>query len=407
MTYIRKTVDLFVSEELKAILEQIKNGSEVAKLLLKSRHNREDLLDNHVNYISTSKTNKGMISYLTPERIELVGDELWTSTKRFIAKPGAFLKKLFKEVNERDIEIFTNLYRNVQNANHMDFEVVEGEKIRYYYNSDNHASSSSSLGSSCMRYDSCQPYFDLYCKNPNQIKMLILKDDTKRLIGRALLWQDAKVMDRIYTINDEKYIFQFKKWADEKGYGYKLEQKWNNTLHFESSGEKKFQEICVKLENWDFEYYPYMDTFKFLDMKNGYIYNYKPESNSIVTLNSANGDTLDRDYLQMDSFTKLFHYEDDIVYLDYCDVWTIRTNANWSDCYEKYILRQDSVWNQYLGTHIFSEKKLNDWKQIIVCLKVWISQFPDHDRCSKWERERKTILQNYLTELEENELEPA
>jgi hypothetical protein len=398
MSYIRKTVDIQVSDELKIILEQIKSGSEVAKLLLKSRHNREDLQENHVNYISTSKTNAGMISYLTPERLEVVGDEIWTSTKRFIAKPGAFLKKLFKEVTEKDIEIFTNLYRNVQNVSKMDFEIIEGERIRYFYNENNYSTRSSSLGSSCMRYNSCQEFFDLYCSNSDSIKMLILKEGNN-LIGRAILWEDIKVMDRIYTYNDEKFIFQFKKWADEKGYSYKSEQKWNNTLSFQNSSEKSLQEYCIKLKNWDFEKYPYMDTFKFLDSDTGYLYNYKPKDGNIRILNSANGDSYDRDFLQLDEFSKLYHYEDDVRYIDYRDIWTVRHNTNYSDFLEKYILASDSKWEERLGTFIFADNSLNDWGKIRKNIEDQISSFPTIEKCGKWERERLAQLQEYLKSL--------
>ena len=38
MAYERKTYDLFISDDLKTILEQIKSESVVADLLLKRRH---------------------------------------------------------------------------------------------------------------------------------------------------------------------------------------------------------------------------------------------------------------------------------------------------------------------------------------------------------------------------------
>ena len=96
MAYERKTIDIFVSDELKQFLSQIEHDSYVAHLLLKRRHNKEDLVDNPVNYISLSTQDKTKVSYLTPERIELLTeDAYWNSTRRFQAKPGAFVSKIF------------------------------------------------------------------------------------------------------------------------------------------------------------------------------------------------------------------------------------------------------------------------------------------------------------------------
>ena len=115
MAYERKTIDIFVSDELKQFLSQIEHDSYVAHLLLKRRHNKEDLVDNPVNYISLSTQDKTKVSYLTPERIELLTeDAYWNSTRRFQAKPGAFVSKIFKNVPSREVEKFSNFFRSAQ-----------------------------------------------------------------------------------------------------------------------------------------------------------------------------------------------------------------------------------------------------------------------------------------------------
>ena len=88
-----------------------------------------------------------------------------------------------------------------------------------------------------------------------------------KIMGRALLWNlETKIMDRIYTTNDEQLSFYFKKWASENGYLFRSQQNWFNSLQFEKSGsQKKLLRIEVKLKNSDFRYYPYMDTFKFFN----------------------------------------------------------------------------------------------------------------------------------------------
>ena len=69
MPYTRKTYDLFISDDLRQILEQIKSESIVADLLLKTRHNKEDLVEDPVNFISVSSQDNSRISYLTTERM--------------------------------------------------------------------------------------------------------------------------------------------------------------------------------------------------------------------------------------------------------------------------------------------------------------------------------------------------
>ena len=118
MAYIRKTTDILTSHELDFVLEQIKDNSEVARLLLKKRHLIESLQENHVNYISISNSDKTKISYLTSERSQSIinsspygesSDELWSSSRRFHVKPGAFISKIFKDISSREIEIFSTL----------------------------------------------------------------------------------------------------------------------------------------------------------------------------------------------------------------------------------------------------------------------------------------------------------
>ena len=68
MAYERKTYDLIISEELRAVLSEIESDSLVARLLLKKRHDKEDLVEDPINFISVAH-DKTKISYLTTDRI--------------------------------------------------------------------------------------------------------------------------------------------------------------------------------------------------------------------------------------------------------------------------------------------------------------------------------------------------
>ena len=125
MPYIRKTYTLFISDELRSILEFIKSDSIGAQLLLKNRHSKEDLIEDPVNYISISSQDPSRISYLTSERIDKIeSDDYWTSSRRFHMKPGGFVSKLFKDVSAKDIEVFSNLYRMETKKPKFTFKIV-------------------------------------------------------------------------------------------------------------------------------------------------------------------------------------------------------------------------------------------------------------------------------------------
>lgn len=365
MAYTRKTTDIITSNEFDYVLEQIKGQSEVARLLLKQRHSIDFLVDNPINYISVSNSDPTKISYLTTERIEFLkekGEDFWESPRRFHIKPGSFVSKLFKSIHPMDVQIFSSLYKNVVSKTTTKFEVISGSQIRHYYHHESYSKEYGSLGSSCMKYDQCQDYLDIYVKNPHLIKMLVVLDQHDKLIGRALLWDDGfnKIMDRIYTIDDDNYQFMIKTWADENGYLYKKEQKWNNTLYFESKGKVEFKKIEFKLDKFNFRYYPYMDTFKFIDLSTGKIYNYQPEGVNFKTICSTDGDTQSQNIYTLCNKSNMYFTSDSIVYVPNRG-WNVSSDYTcYSDIYDTYILREDALYDHDLGDWIFQDNDLNN-----------------------------------------------
>jgi len=358
MPYERKTYDLFISDDLREILEQIKSESVVADLLLKRRHQKDDLVEDPVNFISISSQDSSRISYLTTERIGSISqDDYWTSSRRFHIKPGGFISKVFKDISAKDVEIFSNLFRVESRKPKFRFEVVKGEDIRRYYHYEKHASDSGSLGVSCMRYDSCQRMFDVYVDNTDKISMLVMLNEYGKVMGRSLLWNfgDNKIMDRIYTINDEQLPFYFKKWATENGYLFRTQQNWYNSLQFQKlSDDKKILRLEVKLNNFDFSYYPYMDTFKFFNPNTGTFSNYKPEGREHYTLCSSDGSKYEYNYLVYDDIDKYYRHRGDTVTLQYINIQTHPDRCNYSDILDQYILCEHAEWREDIRDYIFS-----------------------------------------------------
>ena len=362
MPYERKTVDIYISDDLRNVLNVIEAESEVAALLLKRRHNREDLAESYVNYISISKQDRTKLSYLSQDRIEALDpQEYWTSTRRYIAKPGAFIAKVFNNISAKEVEKFSNLFRSQAAKAPFRFEVVKGSAIKdFYYYESYQSNERGSLGVSCMKHEHCQKFFDLYTENEENVSMLAMFNDKNRLIGRALLWDfdTHKIMDRIYTYNDEELSFYFKQWATEHGYFYKSEQNWFNTMFFEQigSGKKEFK-LEMKLPNIKQHYYPYMDTFKFIDLEKGILYNYIPEdTSSLKTLTSSDGSKHPSDYLVFDEIDRVMRYRNDAAYITYLNIWTGRQNVIYSNYNDKWILNKDARYENLLDDYIFNEE---------------------------------------------------
>lgn len=207
-----------------------------------------------------------------------------TTNKSMDVRVGRFVNKFLaaigKQFTSKEIEEFVNKYQSVINFKNNvfnDFKIVEGEDIRYWYDMDNYENDRGQLGSSCMKYRTCQPYFDIYCENTNVCKMVIYTQNEK-LIGRALLWtttQGIKYMDRAYT-NKDNHIILFDKWAEENGYKtYK-----NYADHLTVSV------IAKKYVN-----YPYMDTFLYYYPEKGILSSeYKKNIDDIaLELDNTNG----------------------------------------------------------------------------------------------------------------------
>lgn len=398
MPYERKTVDLFISEELKELLLSIKDESLVAKMLLNKRPSKEDMVKNHVNYISISKQDKSKISYLTVDRISAINEsEYWTSPRRYQAKPGSFISKLFSSIPPKEVEKFSSLFKTIALKPDFTFKVVSGNDIKKYYHYDSYANDRGSLGISCMKYENCQRLFNIYLESKD-VSMLVMLDSDNMLMGRALLWNTTpeKVMDRIYTIDDETLRFYFKKWATDNGYWYKTEQNWYNTLQFEQVGSEKVElKLEVKLDK--FRLYPYMDTFKFIDVNDNTIFNYIPEGRTIKTLVACDGSKYDSDYLKFDDIDRIFRYKSESVFIEYLNIYTHQNNARWSRLNEKYILERDSVYDEKIDDYLFKDDSLNKERPKPVKLKrkSGLTQFSDVEMRDSFSLYLRRTMQGY------------
>lgn len=277
----KEEFNLYYSTKFRSILKKIKdNGDKIAEILLqvednymyKSKFTLIDVTDKNdtISFIQSNRIIRknpdlepdwisgGILpSYI---KIDKNKSDEWKSgrTEMII---GRWTRKLFTDVlyksrksmvlNDSELEKFVNQYKATYDyINNIKLEIVEGEDIRHWYSEKNYYNRRGQLGSSCMRQSSKSTFFDIYVKNPEVCKLLILKseDDNTKIKGRALLWKlnDGRYyQDRVYT-NNESDRSLFENWAIERDMLY-----YSNYSNY----------MMVQLGNHEYEKYPYMDTF--------------------------------------------------------------------------------------------------------------------------------------------------
>ncbi len=169
--------------------------------------------------------------------------------RRYTGKYGRFIKAVYDYYgivySLEELNIVTTYIKAFFNT--AVFSIVDGESIRNYYLVDNYKYGElGTLGSSCMRYKSCQEYLDLYVEEPN-IKLAVLSENEK-IVARSILWY---IDDKVYydTIYSATMIFRDK---------LKQELVKLNFIDIDEVSDISFNLNKV------YEIYPYLDSLCFL-----------------------------------------------------------------------------------------------------------------------------------------------
>lgn len=263
---------LVVSNSFFEVVSSFKSKSKVLEFLtytLSLKHNSEYFESKSFNFLSLRKVDEDfMISYIAENRIK-DGSEIWDKEKRQTGKIGRTLRSIMKPeyrklFTEQDFEIANNILKSTNVAG--TFEVISGDEIIRTYVDMDLLSDAGTLGSSCMRYEECGEYFDIYTENEDVCQMVRLIHDSGKLMGRALLWTTScgtKIMDRIYVSKDA-HIDSFKTWAEQNGYDYKEHQAYDEKDSFINHKTKEQYTKIFKIElNNSFSQVPYIDTFTY------------------------------------------------------------------------------------------------------------------------------------------------
>ena len=228
-----------------------------------------------INYVDTDG---GLLSFLPAGRPHAVyPDQTWSTAGRQTGKPGRVARMLIPKDDhglfaDRDFESFANIIKATDVNRAATFMLVTGNDIKYWYDGYRYSDGTGSLEMSCMRHTRCRDFFGIYIDNPDIVSMLILVNkDSDLLMGRALVWHipgcETPIMDRVYGSDSVKQAFRHH--AETHGWYSRAFQSFEHETMFVKQGELVYLDIRVKLPNYRYHLYPYLDTLKYFDWNTG------------------------------------------------------------------------------------------------------------------------------------------
>lgn len=299
------------SKKFKSIVDNLRKHSLAAGYLsavLNGEVNDEHLKGD-INYLDISNDGT-QVTFLTYTKIikhkknsfSGVTDEFYSLNERSAVKPAKIFSKIFgydfltTNLRDEEIEKFHNVWQAAQKSD--DLTLVSGKEILPYYHYGSYpAENGSTLWKSCMRQNEKQKCLTLYAENPEVCSMLV-KLEQNKVVGRALFWQfkdahtgkDMKIVDRIYTYHD--WLEEtFKKWATQNGAMFKARQRHDDATLITPTGTLYEEEIHIPIAKVDVGYYPYMDTFRYLDMDKKTLCQFK-RGNSVRVMQQQDGGSI-------------------------------------------------------------------------------------------------------------------
>lgn len=398
---------IYYSNKLREMFKEIKfrdPGNIVSTLL--SIENKDEYLDNYTLVDVTDKNDT--ISLIQVNRI--MRGENWSGEnhptqldKSILDEQGDYWKKARtsiglgrwanrvmsevynKAVSPSDISRLVDFYRSIFDEENVDlFEVVSGEDIRKWYLEYNYKKKIGQLGNSCMKYDYCQDYLNIYTENPDVCKLLVYYGDTTKtnIIGRSLLWElttGEKYQDRIYANHDSDMLIM-KKWAKDQGYDFFYPD-------LDDEGTK-----YVQIKKGDYNEYPYMDTFLVYNTEKGLLSNDEDlwpndgyikiqETDGTYISDQAVWSEYNGEYIPKDQAIKAIgKYDEDYFYQNQVQnikgVYYHEDLLSFSSTLKKYVLNRESVLSRVIGDildpddesviKIYQDrnKRLFDWSTI-------------------------------------------
>lgn len=216
-------------------------------------------------------------------------DSPFWNSNRVDIRIGRFVRRFLEDsFTDAQIEDFVNKWKSL-NEGDSKFEFRTGNGIVDAYVTKNYHGEEgyNPLWNSCMNNRTDLVDFYLYV---NDLEMVVLVDSENKIMGRALLWTDVegrRFLDRVYYINDKDY-YRFVNLAKENGWYYKKRNTSGGSTWILNGEEQKIRaKVKYPIESIS-DLFPYVDSFYYLDDKNGYLSNYEPDG-SYYVLNDTDG----------------------------------------------------------------------------------------------------------------------
>jgi hypothetical protein len=298
--------ELVMSASLYTLLRGMKHP--IANIIIDIHRSGTDIGDN--SYIDVND-NIGNITMLSSRRAErLSSEEIWnpnTSSRAstgvgklvrslllshgYINDNGNLKKDGQDDIKGRDIELFVNEFKALQQETLADntdknIKLVSGEEIRKWYHYSSYKYQTGTLGKSCMRYDNCQKYLDIYC-NESKVKLLIYTEIDSRgvevLLARALVWEGVERLDTNEKITLLDNIYMIEPHFHDMFINYAHKNGWETVYDDECVYDMEFH-----LEgDYTNSYVPYVDTLQEYDTHKQILSNYIMRGS--VSLNDTDG----------------------------------------------------------------------------------------------------------------------
>lgn len=245
--------------------------------------------------IAYFKSDSGEISFISIQGLEEIpiGKKQESRVGRIATK---LLQSIGRKIQSKELEDFVNEFKSrieiLKNKMNL-FKLVEGDEIAYWYLESNYdKTKQGTLHTSCMRYDKCQKYLNIYTKNTDVCKLLIFRSESNDslITGRALVWtlsDKSTFMDRIYYSKDSD-VDIFIEYAIKNGWHYKSSQNSSEITSIKLGTEVIKKELTVSIKYSTFDHYPYMDTLKYID-ENGCLLSNDSSINHNMYLESTEG----------------------------------------------------------------------------------------------------------------------
>ena len=325
------------SKSFEDFILQTKDESKVSKYLhhyinhnrVVSRHIKTDKM----NYLTFRKN--GTISYLPIGRELKVNDDgTWSRDGRQEGKPAKTITQILSDamlraVTNRDLEIFSNLYKG-QASELFTIKEAKGDEIKEIYKLQ-------IPFSSCMNGGDNTDKLGLYTDNPDRISLLYVRTGNQ-CVARALMWidnQGNKIIDRVY--GSEEFRTMFRDYAKEIGAWKKVYDGAGESNWFNPEGETvNSKYFYIKVDS-EFDYYPYVDTMCYLNDNVSPSTLSNNDQDATKKLQCTGGGYEDLDGIECFNRGGTYHEDD----------------CRWSDYHDAYIHEDDAIYVEDISDYFY------------------------------------------------------